>query len=83
MTRAKNRASRTRPKDRPYEVWQTRDGSWTWHVLKKYQAPEHENEYSRWFVFVISPFMPEGEYGDEYAKGIKEQAIKVKEDYDD
>lgn len=76
---SKNLCAKTRPDDNPYEVWKTSDGSWTWLVLKKYQAPENEatNPYARWFCKVKTPIVPEGEYGDVYVKEIKEQATKV------
>lgn len=75
----KNECNKTRPKDNPYEVWQTPDGSWTWKVLKKYQAPDKEssNPYSRWFCFVTSPFCEYGEMGDVYVAEIKSQAVKI------
>ncbi len=59
-----------------YEIWQTRDGSWTWYIRKKWQGDD-DKEYTRWFCDVISPFTPDGESGDVYVKEIKEQAIKI------
>ena len=75
----KNECAKTRPKDNPYEVWQSPDGSWTWAVLKKYQTPDKEasNPYARYFCFVTSPFCPFGELGDVYVNEIKSQAVKV------
>ena len=72
----KNTCLKTRDKSEPYEVWQSPDGSWTWNVLKKWQADDHK-PYGRWFCFVTSPFCPDGEYGDVYVSEIKEQATKV------
>jgi len=74
----KNECAKTRPKDNPYEVWATPDGSWKWHVLKKYQTPEKEaqNPYARWFCYVESPIC--SELGDTYCKDIKQQAIRIK-----
>jgi hypothetical protein len=60
---------------KPIEVWQTPDGSWTWEVYKKYQKDD-DKPYARWFVKAKSPFVPEGELGDEYVEGIKKHAIK-------
>ena len=75
----KNLCGKTRKVNEPYEVWQSIDGQWSWSVLKKYQTPEREakNEFARWFCFVISPFCPQGEFGDVYVQKIKSQAVKV------
>jgi len=76
----KNECGKTRKIDNPYEIWQSPDKSWTWKVLKKYQAPDTEakNIFARWFCAVNSPFMYGGwEYGDVYVKDIKGYAIKV------
>jgi hypothetical protein len=53
-----------RDKDRPYEIWRSKDG-WEWRVLKKYQNNDSV-PYARAFCFVTSPFCPQGEYGDCY-----------------
>ena len=73
----KNECGKTRPKDKPYEVWE--GGGWRWAVLKKWQSPAKEatNGYARWFCFVTSPFLPEGELGDVYIYEIKSQAVKT------
>lgn len=63
-----------RTKDNPYEIWS--NGSWTWKVLKKWQADDAK-PYARWFCFVTSPFCPEGEMGDVYVSEIKAQATKI------
>jgi hypothetical protein len=78
----KNPCGKTRPADRPYEVWE--GNGWTWNVCKKYQNPEREaaNPAAAWFCFVTSPFMPSGEYGDVYVSEIKRQAVLTKTDYD-
>lgn len=75
---AKNPCGKTRPKDSPYEVWQSPDGSWTWNVLKKYQSPENEagNPAARWFCNVVTPVCPRGELGDVYVSYIKSQATR-------
>lgn len=76
----KNEQGKTVKKENAYEVWQSPDGSWTWYVLKKYQAPDKEksNEFARWFCLVVSPFVPEGEYGDTYIKDIVSNATRIK-----
>ena len=73
----KNQCAKTRPKDDPYEVWQTPDGSWTWYVLKKWQIDDRK-PYARWFCLVKSPFVPEGEMGDVYVAGIMSVAKRIK-----
>ena len=80
---AKNPCGKTRPVDRPYEIWEK--GDFIYHVLKKYQAPRNEekNPYSRWFVAVKSPYTHGNwEYGDEYAVNVKKGRL-VKTDYDE
>ena len=74
----KNECAKTRPIEKPYEVWENSSG-WKWRVLKKYQSPDKEasNNFARWFCFVTSPFCPSGEYGDTYVKEIKASAHRV------
>jgi hypothetical protein len=72
----KNVAARTRGVNNPYEIWQTPDGSWTWLVLKKWQADDMK-PFARWFCKVTSPFVPEGELGDVYVADITSVAHKV------
>jgi hypothetical protein len=77
----KNLQGKTVKRENAYEVWQSRDGSWTWYCLKKYQNPETEakNQYARWFCDVVSPFVGEGgELGDVYVSEIKSSAIRIK-----
>ncbi len=76
----KNPCAKTVKKENAYEVWQTADGTWTWYVLKKYQSPDREenNPYARWFCFVTSPYVPDGEYGDTYISDIKEIAKRIR-----
>lgn len=63
-----------------YEVWASRDFSWLFYVLKKYQSPEAEekNQYARWYCATSSP-MTYGslEYGDAYAADIKREAFLI------
>jgi hypothetical protein len=61
---------------KPYEIWKSFDGSWTWYVLKKWQADDSK-QYARWFCLVTSPIVPEGEMGDVYVSEIKSNARKV------
>lgn len=73
---AKNLCLKTRKKTEPYEVWKSPDGTWTWNVLKKWQADD-EKPFARWFCFVTSPYCPDGEYGDTYVNDIKQNAERV------
>jgi len=70
-----NLCAKTRPKEKPYEVWKTYNG-WTWYVLKKWQIND-DKPFARWFCFVTSPECPDGECGDVYVKDIKEYAKRV------
>jgi hypothetical protein len=74
---AKNLCGKTRDKSDPYEVWQSHDGSWTWHVLKKWQADDAK-PYARWFCNVVTPMCPYGEMGDVYVQEIKDNARCIK-----
>jgi len=76
---AKNPCAKTVTPETAYEVWRSYDGTWTWYVLKKYQNPTNEakNPFARWYCFVTSPYVPDGEYGDVYAKEITSQARKL------
>lgn len=60
-------------KDNAYEVWSAND--WTWYVLKKYQADDSKRG-ARWFCLVVTPYIPEGELGDVYAKDVMENAVR-------
>lgn len=72
---AKNECAKTRPTDNPYEVWT--NGSWTWKVLKKWQADDNK-PYARWFCQVISPFTgPLGDMGDCYVNDIISTAHRI------
>lgn len=74
----KNHCAKTVKRENAYEVWKSRDGSWTWHVLKKYQADDNK-QYARWFCDVTSPIVGDaGELGDVYVRDIKSQATCVK-----
>ena len=75
-----NPYAKTRPVNDPYEIWESANGQWKWHVLKKYKSPEAEakDPYARWFCMVYTPFCPDGEMGDVYAREIKSQARLVK-----
>lgn len=73
-----NLCGKTRPKNKPYEIWENSAG-WTWKVLKKWQTDDNK-PYARWFCFVTSPHCPHGEMGDVYVQEIKSQAVKIFED---
>jgi len=79
---AKNLCGKTRDKSKPYEVWQSHDGSWVWNVLKKYKAPDAESKdpYARWFCNVVTPMCPHGELGDVYVREIKGNARCIARD---
>lgn len=77
-TKPKNECAKTRPKDKPYEVWQA--GDWKWAVLKKWQTPDKEkgNPFARWFCNVVTPMCPNGEMGDVYIHEIMAAgAVKI------
>ena len=83
---AKNKCGKTRPVERPYEIWKSRDGTWTWKVLKKYQTPENENKnpYARWLCAVSSPMTWDSyDLGDTYVKDVVRYAVLVETDYDE
>jgi hypothetical protein len=71
----KNLCSKTVTRDKAYEVWQA--GSWTWYVLKKWQADD-DKSYARWFCDVVTPICPDGEMGDVYVAEIKQHATRIK-----
>lgn len=74
----KNLCGKTRPRQDPYEIWQSKDGSWTWYVLKKYQADDNK-PFARWLCYVVSPFVPDGEVGDVYVETVRRDgSIRVK-----
>jgi len=65
----RNFALKIRTEDDPYEIWKSRDGSWTWYVLKKYQRDD-DKPYARWYCKVVTPCCPDGEFGDVYVADI-------------
>ena len=76
----KNTMAKTRPQDRPYEVWVA--GDWTWKVLKKWQADDHK-PYARWFCAVESPYTyGNPDLGDVYASEVMGVATLVETNYD-
>ena len=72
----KNLCGKTRKRDEAYEIWQSADGSWTWYVLKKWQADD-DKPYARWFCDVVTPMCPRGELGDVYVSEIKANARRI------
>jgi len=80
---AKNTMGKTRPIDRPYEIW--RAGDWEWRVLKYWQADgaNTTKPYARAFCAVYSPFTGGGcDMGDTYVTDFTRYAVLVKTDYD-
>ena len=66
-----NPCGKTRPVEKPYEIWTSPDGTWEHRVLKKYQFDDNKRG-ARWFVAVKSPFTYGGwEYGDSYVSDVK------------
>ena len=74
---AKNLCGKTVKRADAYEVWQSLDGTWTWYVLKKWQADDNK-PYARWFCDVVTPICPDGEMGDVFVSEIKQNARKIK-----
>lgn len=71
----KNLCSKTVDKDHAYEVWQA--GTWTWYVLKKWQADD-DKPFARWFCLVVTPNTgSRGEMGDVYVSEIKSVAHRI------
>ncbi len=73
----KNLCLKTRPRNNPYEIWESTDGRWKCHVLKKWQS-DNLKPYARWFCEVFSPFVSEGEIEDVYVSEILEYAKLIK-----
>ena len=77
MISTKNICNKTVKPENAYEVWQSKDGDWTWYVLKKWQGDD-DKPYARWFCLVKTPIVPNGEYGDVYVNEIKSDAVRIK-----
>lgn len=71
----KNLCGKTVTPAHAYEVWTA--GTWTWYVLKKWQADDHKPE-ARWLCLVVTPIVPEGELGDVWAEEIMSNAVRIK-----
>lgn len=71
----KNLCGKTVKREQAYEIWQA--GSWTWYVLKKWQADDRK-PYARWFCDVVTPICPNGELGDVYAADVMGSAVRIK-----
>ena len=71
----KNLCGKTVTRQNAYEVWS--NGSWTWYILKKWQADDAK-PYARWFCEVVSPYCPAGELGDVYVSDIKRYATRIR-----
>lgn len=72
---AKNLCAKTVKRENAYEVWQA--GTWTWYVLKKWQADDLK-PFARWFCDVVTPMCPHGELGDVYAAEVMQSAVRIK-----
>jgi hypothetical protein len=79
-----NKCGRSRPKDKPYEIWLAWDlgdmGTVQYRVLKKYQSPDKEkqNEYARWFLATRSACTyGTFELGDGYCNEVKQFGTKI------
>jgi len=73
---ATNPAGKRVKREDAYEVWQTPDKSWTWYCLKKYQTDDSK-QYARWFCEAVTPYTPDGEFGDVYVSSVKSQAVRI------
>ncbi len=76
----KNECGKTRPKDNPYEVWRNDRFGYEYLILKKYQAPDKENNnpFARWFCATKSPHTYGSyELGDGYVANIIDGSIRV------
>jgi hypothetical protein len=79
VKKMKNLAAKTVKPEDAYEYWLTTAlaaGPWVTAVLKKWQADD-DKPYARWFVKAYTPFVPEGEMGDNYVTEVKRGAVKV------
>ena len=73
----KNLCGKTVQRDQAYQVWQSFDGSWTWYVLKMWQADDSK-PWARWFCEVTSPHTyPSSDLGDTYVTDVKGNARKI------
>lgn len=80
----KNECAKTVDREHAYEVWvntvpvfDCEPGTWTWYVLKKWQADDNK-PYARWFCDVVTPMCPDGEMGDTYVSDIKPYAKRIR-----
>lgn len=75
---------KTRDLETPYATYANSQG-WVWKVLKTYKhsKAEAKDPYARWFVAAKSPLSDDRyEYGDTYAKEIKQYGTLVDADPD-
>lgn len=72
----KNPCGKQRTIENPYEAYESFDGSWLYLVLKKHSVKE--NEFTRWYCAVRSPFtFGRFQYGDMYASSVKQGTRKL------
>lgn len=74
---AKNLCAKTVTRANAYEIWMSKDKTWVWYVLKKWQADDNK-PYARWFCDVVTPICPDGEMGDVYVSEIKANATQIR-----
>jgi hypothetical protein len=68
--RKTNPFGRTVDQSTPYATY-ANDSGWTWIVVKTYQHPDNEDDYSRWLCYVSSPFTRGGyDHGDVYVSTV-------------
>lgn len=73
--RKKNLYGKTRPVEKPYEIWKR--GDWEWRVLKKWQLDD-KAPYARAYCAVRSPMTyDEWEYGDTYIADYSRMAMRT------
>ena len=77
----KNPFGKTVDQSTPYATYRSLDGSWEWLVLKTYQRPDMEEQYSRWFLATMSPFLyGSHELGDGYAADVRQHGVLIPEE---
>jgi hypothetical protein len=77
--RPKNLYGKSVKETNPNEVWMSRDGTWVWLVLKKWQVDDNA-PYARAFCAVYSPAtFGSCDLGDTYISEIHDNAIKIEE----
>jgi hypothetical protein len=77
------KCGKTRPQDKPYEVWRDASGQWEWKVLKKYQKDD-KKPFARAFCAVKGPgTFGSYELGDTYCAEYQRYGTLVETNYDE